>query len=72
MKATIFSVDPVSAKEAGRVRDILRESKCPNESLKETFPERYHGMKVVDSFGLLLIYFDGGSRDVGQKLEIEY
>ena len=72
MKATIFSVDPVSEKEAEQVKCILRESQCPNESLENTFPERYHGMKVVDSFGLLLIYFDGASRDVGQKLEIEY
>lgn len=40
---TILSREPVSEEDQRKVEDILRESKCPHESLSKTF-ERYSGM----------------------------
>ena len=39
MKAVILSIGGVSETEVQQVKDILRESKCPNESFSDTFPE---------------------------------
>ena len=40
---TILSREPLTDLERRQVEDILRESQCPHESLRETFP-RYSGM----------------------------
>lgn len=40
---TILSRKPVSHEEQKMIEDIFRESKCPHESLKNTF-ERYSGL----------------------------
>lgn len=72
MKAVILSIGGVSDKEAQQVKDILRESKCQNESLEHTFPERYYAMEEDRPTGLLTVYFDGGMSTVEQEKEIEY
>lgn len=51
---TILSREPLTDLERRQVEDILRESQCPHESLRETFP-RYSGMLGS------IITFDGVS-----------
>ena len=72
MKAVIMSIGGVSDKEAKQVTEILQESKCPNESLGNTFPERFYAMEEEGPTGLLTVYFDGGMSAVEQEKEIEY
>ena len=40
----IKSIVPLSDIELRRIREILEESKCPNESLRATFGDGYHHM----------------------------
>ena len=49
---TVYSLEPISAEDMKKIEDILRESRCPHESLTKTFP-RYSGM--LDD----IITFDG-------------
>lgn len=39
--------------EMAKIKDIFKQSECPNESLKTTFPSRYkgidHGCYMFDS-----------------------
>ncbi len=72
MKAVILSIGGVSDKEAQQVKEILRESRSPDESFSNTFPERYYAMEEEGPTGLLTVYFDGGMSTVEQKKEIEY
>lgn len=39
----IISLNPLTSLEILQVKQILRESRCPNESLRNTF-ERYSGV----------------------------
>ncbi len=72
MKAVILSIGDVSETEVQQVKDILQESKCPNESFSDTFPERYYAMEEEGPTGLLTVYFDGGRSTVEQEKEIDY
>ncbi len=38
----IKSITQLSDNEVRKIRGILKESKCPNESLKATFPTAFH------------------------------
>ncbi|MBQ7454381.1 MAG: hypothetical protein IJS69_04955 [Selenomonadaceae bacterium] len=40
---TITSLKPLTQKELNKIRDILKQSKCPNESLTKTF-DRFTGL----------------------------
>ena len=55
----IKSITPLSDSERERIREILRESKCPNESLRATFPYAYHHMDLEQQ----VIYFGSHSYD---------
>ena len=61
----VKSNTPLSDAEMKRIRGILRESKCPNESLHSTFP----GMKIrIDGHD---IFIGNPPWDVTQELEVE-
>lgn len=65
MKVKVYSNFPLDGGEKLKLAGLMKESKCPNESLRITFPTRYQGIDE-DS-----IYFDKG---VHKKCvtEIEY
>lgn len=44
MNVIVKSSTPLTAVDLKKVRDIMRTSQCPNESLKATFKERYSGL----------------------------
>lgn len=54
----VKSMTPLSDAELSKIRGIFAESKCPNESLRETFPTGYHHM---DADGT--VYFGAHSYD---------
>lgn len=55
----VKSITPLSDGELNRIREILTESKCPNESLRATFPYAYHHMDIAGQ----VIYFGSHSYD---------
>ncbi|MBO6292731.1 MAG: hypothetical protein J6N51_10835 [Selenomonas sp.] len=63
MKVVVYSKTPLTTREKQNVRDILRRSSRPDESLARTFP-RY------DSIEDGRIFFDDEKRHV--RTEIEY
>ena len=63
MKVVVYSKAPLTVREKQNVRDIMRESSCPSESLARTF-SRY------DSTDGDRIFFDDEKRHV--RTEIEY
>ena len=52
MKVLIYSKNPLTEVEQNKIKGIFKESKCPNESLKNTF-KRFSFMQ-----GDNIIYFD--------------
>lgn len=52
MKIIIYSKDPINKIDQKRIAGIITQSKCPNESLKNTF-KRFSFMQ-----GDKVIYFD--------------
>lgn len=69
MKIRLMSEKSVSVPEYKKVIDIFKQSKCPNESLRNTFPERYRGV-VFLSKKLKVVYFDSKSASA-HKYEME-
>ncbi len=55
----IKSITPISDGEMNKIREILSESKCPNESLRATFPYAYHHIDLENQ----VIYFGAHSYD---------
>lgn len=55
----IKSIVPLSDSELRRIQDILKESNCPNESLRATFPSGYHHIDEENE----IIYFGSHSYD---------
>lgn len=55
----IKSIVPLSDSELRRIQGILKESNCPNESLRATFPETYQ--RIDEENGV--IYFGVHSHD---------
>lgn len=53
MRIIVYSKDPLTDLEKTRIKDIIIQSKCPNESLKNTF-QRFSFMQ-----GDNVIFFDG-------------
>ena len=59
----ILSASRQSDATIGQIISILKQSQCPNESLRNSF-ERYHGINGDE------IYFDDPPRNCEQKIEI--
>ncbi len=57
---------PLSDTELQKIRDILKESRCPNESLRSTFPETYY--RIDEAQGI--IYIGRHSYDYTYELEV--
>ena len=53
----IISKQPLADEDISKIEQIFRESQCPHESLRNTFPDRYNGL-LGD-----LIFFDGITRE---------
>lgn len=53
MSITVVSKEALSEQDKRKIEYILKESMCPNESLANTFGERYKGRKdsniLIDS-----------------------
>ena len=60
MKVRVFTEDKFTIMNLKKVRDIMKKSKCPNESFNASFPERYRGVRVV-SKKQINVYFDSMS-----------
>ena len=63
MIITVKSSAPVSEAEQEKIRGILRESKCQNESLRDTLPSRYRSMTGSE------ILLDDGDRAISTAIE---
>ena len=57
---------PLSDFEIHQIQGIMKESRCPNESLRATFPEAYH--RIDEEEGV--IYFGQHSYDYTYELEV--
>ena len=57
MKVTVYTEDKMTAIDLKKIRDIIKESKCHNESFNATFPERFRGITYV-SKKQTNVYFD--------------
>lgn len=53
MKIIVYSKDELSELDKKRIKDIIIQSKCANESFRNTFNDRYSGMTVDNE-----IFFD--------------
>jgi len=49
----VKSIMELSDTELRRIRDIMKESRCPNESLRATFPETY--CRIDEENGVIYI-----------------
>ncbi len=49
----VKSIMELSDTELRRIRDIMKESRCPNESLRATFPETY--FRIDEENGVIYI-----------------
>lgn len=62
----IKSITQLSDNELRKIKSILKESRCPNESLRATFPHGYH--HIDEETGI--IYFGAHSHDYTYELEV--
>lgn len=58
MKIIVYSKDELSELDKKRIKDIIIQSKCANESFRNTFNDRYSGMTVDNE-----IFFDNVTLD---------
>lgn len=58
MKIIVYSKDELSELDKKRIKDIIIQSKCANESFRNTFNDRYSGMTVDNE-----IFFDNVTSD---------
>ena len=58
MKIIVYSKDELSKLDKKRIKDIIIQSKCANESFRNTFNDRYSGMTVDNE-----IFFDSVTSD---------
>lgn len=58
MKIIVYSKDKLSELDKKRIKDIIIQSKCANESFRNTFNDRYSGMTVDNE-----IFFDNVTSD---------
>lgn len=58
MKIIVYSKDELSELDKKRIKDIIIQSKCANESFRNTFNDRYSSMTVDNE-----IFFDNVTSD---------
>lgn len=58
MKIIVYSKDELSELDKKRIKDVIIQSKCANESFRNTFNDRYSGMTVDNE-----IFFDNITSD---------
>lgn len=58
MKIIVYSKNKLSELDKKRIKDIIIQSKCANESFRNTFNDRYSGMTVDNE-----IFFDNITSD---------
>ena len=58
MKIIVYSKDELRELDKKRIKDIIIQSKCANESFRNTFNDRYSGMTVDNE-----IFFDNVTSD---------
>lgn len=58
MKIIVYSKNELSELDKKRIKDIIIQSKCANESFRNTFNDRYSGMTVDNE-----IFFDNVTSD---------
>ena len=61
----IKSITQLSDNELHKIKSVLKESRCPNESLRATFSDGYHHMDEEKG----VIYFGAHSYDYTYELE---
>ena len=67
MKVKVYANEELTEGDLAKIRDILKESDCPHESLHKTFPRRYFGMENKE------IHFNTWNwRTQANVYEIEY
>ena len=57
MKVKVFTGQPLKVTDLKKVINIIQQSQCPNESLSNTFPDRYCGIKYPDKKSVN-VFFD--------------
>lgn len=62
----IKSITPLSDNELNKIKSILKESRCLNESLRATFPHGYH--HIDEEKGV--VYFGAHFYDYTYELEV--
>ena len=60
----VISRKPLSDRQLEQIEMIFKESQCPHESLRATFPDRYSG-----SSGNLIMFDDATPQDFAIKEE---
>ena len=63
----VKSITQLSDYERQKIESILKESRCPNESLRATFPHGYHHMDEEKG----IIYFGAHSHDYTYEICIQ-
>lgn len=62
----VKSITPLSDFELRKIQSIMKESKCPNESLRASFPEAYY--HIDEELGI--IYFGRHSYDYTYEITL--
>ena len=62
----VKSICQLSDNELRKIKSIMQESRCPNESLRATFPHGYH--HIDEETGI--IYFGAHSHDYTYELNV--
>ncbi len=62
----VKSICQLSDNELRKIKSIMQESRCPNESLRATFPDGYH--HIDEEKGI--VYFGAHSHDYTYELEV--
>lgn len=66
MTMRVKSITQLSDFELRKIQSIMRESRCPNESLRASFPEAYH--HIDEERGI--IYFGHHSHDYTYEITL--
>lgn len=69
MVLKVYSDEQLDKLTYAQIRDILRQSQCPNESLAYTFGDCYHAM--VDLGDTVQVYFTYAAPDDAYCYEIQ-
>ena len=70
MKIIVYSKDELSELDKKRIKDIIIQSKCANESFRNTFNDRYSGMTVDNEIFFDMVTSDTIKNAIVSELEI--